>query len=136
MTRNEKEELYKEFKQRLKEEGYIFKSQKTTDWETFVVETLKIPMNIKAYKILIQLGEELLDRPDNQTIGELYAVIEETLGFRKGSAERSFRHGIETGFPRMNAQDQKRIFGGLQLNNSGVPRVGEYIARLEYYLTH
>lgn len=78
---------------------------------------------------MIRLGVAIY-RPGIGITKELYPAIAEAAGSTPSRAERAMRHSIATAWSRGCLDTQQRIFGHSINPNTGVPTVGEYLARL------
>lgn len=61
---------------------------------------------------------------------ELYPAIAKAAGSTPSRVERAMRHSIAAAWARGSLDAQLRIFGHSINPNTGVPTVGEYLARL------
>jgi two-component system response regulator (stage 0 sporulation protein A) len=97
----------------------------------------------KLDEILLELGhpENLLGTayirmaievycPGVRLTKELYPAIAKAAGSTPSRVERAMRHSICTAWNRGSTEAQQRLFGYTVNPNTGVPKVGEYLARL------
>lgn len=68
--------------------------------------------------------------PDVRLTKELYPAIAKAAGSTPSRVERAMRHSICTAWNRGSTEAQLRLFGYTVNPNTGVPKVGEYLARL------
>lgn len=78
---------------------------------------------------LIRLGIAIY-RPGIGITKELYPAIAKAAGSTPSRVERAMRHSIATAWSRGSLDTQLRIFGHSINPKTGVPTVGEYLARL------
>ena len=77
----------------------------------------------------LRIGAALYNR-DALMTKELYPAIAKAVGSTPSRVERAMRHSISTAWTRGSTEAQLRFFGYSVNPNTGVPTVGEYLARL------
>ncbi len=77
----------------------------------------------------LQIGAALYERGMSMT-KELYPAIAKAANTTASRAERAMRHSITTAWERGDLEAQRRYFGYTINPQTGVPTVGEYLARI------